>query len=101
MTVELPKPTELIWIRYSENDKFYFVFYLGRNENIIHVLLADKVPDREITLIRLNIRDLKLMDLPTMQAWLKVHTPMAYSVAYRSMKIESISIQNTYKIKTS
>ena len=95
------RSTELIWARYDKKDssKFYLLFYLGERDNLVSAIIADRVPENEIAIIRANLAQLRIWDQQTIQEWVKQTLPTSYTNAYRMFEKDKLEILQTYGLK--
>ena len=98
----MPQPAELLWARYSKENKqqTYLLLYLGEQSNIISALVADKVPDMEITALRINLPHIRTMGTKEMAEWIKKNMPTSYNNAFKNFSSDRLTILRSYGLKT-
>lgn len=94
----MPQPLELVWTRYdkSSGSVNYLLLYLGENETKTAALLADSVPDMEISILKQNIPKLRALRLEDVSKFIRQNLPISYNNAYRQFNKEQLHIIRSY-----
>ncbi len=91
---------ELAWTKYkSTTISNQLILILGIQGGKTYGILAERVPDKEITLIKQNKTLLEGFDLSARLTWLKRHTPMTYSKSLRTYQTSNLELLKVYPIK--
>ena len=95
------KPLELAWVKYRQGNQLThcLILYLGEENIYTYGFLANKIPDREITAIRVNLTTLAVMNFPSLVQWSKAHLPVAYRQGFRRMITKQLEVEKTFPIK--
>lgn len=98
----MPQPAELIWARYTKENKqqTYLLLFLGEQNNIIFALIADKVPDGEVTALRINLPQIQVMGIKEIAEWVKKNMPISYTNAFKNFSSDKLTILRSYGLKT-
>ena len=98
---------KLVWFIYSnlrekerrvKKRKAILAICLGELYEKYHFLISDKIGDVENTLIRANIKDLKMKDILYRLKWFKEVMPATFGNAYKTIFKNRINILEEYEI---
>lgn len=98
---------KLVWFIYSnlrEKDRrtkkrrAILAICIGELYDKYHFLISDKIGPVETTLIRANIKDLKMQDILYRLKWFKETMPNTFRNAYKTIFKNRINILEEYEI---
>ena len=94
------KQLELAWTRYKSSTTVsdQLILILGTQGNKTYGLLAEKVPDNEITTIKQNKALLDNFDLSMRLAWLKSHAPRSYAQSLRTYQTNNLQLLRIHPV---
>lgn len=94
--MDKPKIGQLVWGLYKVNPpKYYLIFWLGEHEDHLVGLIADRLTDMEIKILKANIANLRTINLPDMVKELqKLKCFNALTNAYRRFNIKNFDIRD-------
>jgi hypothetical protein len=98
----MPQSAELIWARYDkhQSSQHYLLLFLGETNQNVFAMEADKVPDREIAILRANLNEVKQLNAVELVEWLKKNMPTSYANAFRRFEKDKLIIKQSYGLKT-
>lgn len=93
----MPQPAELIWARYDKDNftKHYLLLFIGEHDNATAALIADKVPDNEVAVLRVNLNKIRTYDIKRVGEFIKENMPISYKNAYRHFSNKSLHIERS------
>jgi hypothetical protein len=97
----MPQSAELIWARYDKQPpKHYLLIFLGETDQNILAMEADKVPDREVAILRANLNEVRQLSAVDLVEWIKKNMPISYTNAFRRFERDKLIIKQSYGLKS-
>ncbi len=93
--MDKPKPGQLVWGLYDVTPpKYYLIFYLGEHETHLVGLIADKLSDNEIKILKSRIADIRNTPLNKMHDFLiELKCTNAVANAYRKFTSKNFQVK--------
>jgi hypothetical protein len=97
----MPKTADLIWTHYKKGvlSSYYLLVFLGQSDSDLVALIADKIPDSEIAILRSQLKYIRSMDIVTLVEWVKVYMPVAYGNAFFKKPMSRFDFRKIYDLK--
>jgi hypothetical protein len=89
---------QIQWIQYGDQkvSKYLLILNLGIRNRKVCALECNKVPNREVDLIKSSEPILATISLADTIKWLKTNCPDSYRLAYREFLISKMRVVNQY-----